>query len=128
METSVDLEKQRIQEIAQEYRGKGYEVTIQPGRGQLPEFLTRYRPHILAHGGGENLVIEVESRTSMMRSRDLRKLARTIEEHPGWRFELVVTNPSEDAPSLDKNGIARATGKIEELLDSIYLEAALLLA
>ncbi len=134
METRVGLEQQRVREIAREYRDKGYEVVIQPGRGQLPDFLANYSPDVLARGEDENLIVEVGSKTSLPGSRDLQELAKVIQEHPGWRLELVVTNPkegalyAEDAPSLNKRGIAEATEKVRELLGSNHLEAALLLA
>ncbi len=52
METRVGLEERRVQEIAREYRDKGYDVVIQPGRGQLPDFLANYSPDVLARGRG----------------------------------------------------------------------------
>ncbi len=134
METRLGFEEQRVHEIAREYRDKGYDVVIQPGRGQLPDFLASYSPDVLARGEDENLIIEVGSRASLAGSRDLQGLAKVIREHPGWRFELIVTNPKEgalyveDAPSLNKQGIAEATEKVRELLGSNHLEAALLLA
>ena len=67
METRVGIEERRVQEIAREYRDKGYEVVIRPGRSQLPDFLADYSPDVLACGENENLIVEVGSRTSLPR-------------------------------------------------------------
>lgn len=44
------------------------------------------------------MIIEVTSRRSLNSSsrQYLQNLAQSVEQHPGWRFELVMTNP-EDA-------------------------------
>jgi uncharacterized protein YutE (UPF0331/DUF86 family) len=46
--------------------------------------------------GEEKVVIEVTSRPSIASAQYLQGLAQAVEEHPGWRVELVMTNP-EDA-------------------------------
>jgi hypothetical protein len=47
METILALERQRARDIAEEYRGKGYEVIEEPLPEQLPDFLSSYRPDLL---------------------------------------------------------------------------------
>jgi hypothetical protein len=132
--TAMDLEKQRIQEIAQEYQAKRYDVTVQPEPSQLPDFLTDYRPDILARREEETVVIEIKSRISLAKSQYLPRLAQAIEERSGWRFELVVINPKdnalslEDARSLEEGDIAHTIKEIKEILKPHHPEAALLLA
>lgn len=89
------VERERLLELAEEYRRKGYEVLLPPVPEELPDFLRGYRPDMIVRRGGEVVVVEVKSRPSIAAAQYLEGLARAIEEHPGWRVELVMTN-SED--------------------------------
>ncbi|MCI0488358.1 MAG: hypothetical protein L0229_17350 [Blastocatellia bacterium] len=129
-----EIEKRRLQEVAKKYENKGYTVFVQPDSSQLPEFLSEYRPDILVKRENENIVIEVKSRGSLAQSSHLKDLAREIQQHPGWRFDLVMANPPEeeayveDARSLDKEDIIRNLKESDELIESNHKEAALLLS
>lgn len=90
------LERSRLLELVTEYRQKGYEVLLSPKPEELPDFLRSYRPDMIVSRGEEKVVIEVKSRPSIASAQYLRGLAQAVEEHPGWRVELVMTNP-EDA-------------------------------
>jgi len=106
METpTANLERERLLKLAEEYREKGYEVFFHPNPEQLPDFLNKYRPDMIVRRGEENVVIEVKSRSSLNSSnQDLRNLAQAVEKHPGWRFELVMTNPEDIMYSLKAEG------------------------
>lgn len=95
---TANIERERLLRLAEEYRDKGYEVSFHPSSEDLPDFLKNYRPDMIARRGNEAVVIEVKSRFSLNSSSTqyLRNLAQVVEQHPGWRFELVMTNP-EDA-------------------------------
>ena len=98
METpTANLERERLLKLAQEYRQKGYEVFFHPNPEELPDFLNNYRPDMIVRRGEENVVIEVKSRSSLNSSSNqyLGNLAQAVEKHPGWRFELVMTNPED---------------------------------
>ena len=130
---SVAMTSQRLAEVAETYRSRGYEVVIEPRGEQLPDFLLRYRPDLLARKDGEAVVVEVKSRTSLARANDLRELALAVQSHPGWKLDLVVTNPqgfaAEDvADSLSEQDVRRITVEAAELLQENRTEAALLLA
>ncbi|MDZ8188298.1 MAG: hypothetical protein RMX96_26015 [Nostoc sp. ChiSLP02] len=100
--SSANLEKERLLKLAEEYRQKGYEVFVRPNSEDLPEFLNNYRPDMIVRRGEENVVIEVKSRSSLSSPSNqyLRNLAQAVEKHPGWRFELVMTNPEDVMYSL----------------------------
>ncbi|MEH1850808.1 MAG: hypothetical protein V7L11_03760 [Nostoc sp.] len=107
METpTANLERERLLKLAEEYREKGYEVFFHPNPEELPDFLNHYRPDMIVRRGEENVVIEVKSRSSLNSSsnQDLRNLAQAVEKHPGWRFELVMTNPKDIMYSLKAEG------------------------
>ena len=103
MTTSTEnTERERLLKLAEEYRDKGYEVLFHPNLEDLPDFLKSYRPDLIVRREDEVVVIEVKSRSSLNSSTQyLRNLAQAVEQHPGWRFELVVAN-SEDATYFSK--------------------------
>jgi uncharacterized protein YutE (UPF0331/DUF86 family) len=94
---TATLEREQLLKLAEEYRGKGYDVSFHPNSEDLPDFLRNYRPGMIVRRGDEAVIVEVKSRSSLdSSSTELRHLAQLVEQHPGWRLELVMTN-SEDA-------------------------------
>ncbi len=89
-----DRELRKTQQLARHYERHGFRVSVQPRGEQLPEFLreSRYRPDLIVEGPEESIVIEVTSRRSAMRLRELSDVSRTIERQRGWEFMLVMTN------------------------------------
>ncbi|MEH2310473.1 MAG: hypothetical protein V7K35_03360 [Nostoc sp.] len=104
--STANLERERLLKLAEEYREKGYEVFFHPNIEDLPEFLNNYRPDMIVRKGEENVVIEVKSRSSLNSSSNqyLGNLAKAVEKYPGWRFELVMTNPEDIMYSLKAEG------------------------
>ena len=97
---TANLERDRLLQLAEEYRNKGYEISFHPNPEDLPDFLKNYRPDMIVRRGDEAVIIEVKSRRSLNSSRQyLQNLAQSVEQHPGWRFELVMTNPEDAAYS-----------------------------
>lgn len=97
---TANLERDRLLQLAEEYRNKGYEISFHPNPEDLPDFLKNYRPDMIVRRGDEAVIIEVKSRHSLNSSRQyLQNLAQSVEQHPGWRFELVMTNPEDAAYS-----------------------------
>ncbi|WP_353260000.1 hypothetical protein [Prochlorothrix hollandica] len=95
--TTANLERERLLQLAEEYHGKGYEIFFHPNPEDLPDFLRNYRPDMIVRRGDEAVIIEVKSRRSLNSSsrQYLQNLAQSVEQHPGWRFELVMTNPED---------------------------------
>jgi uncharacterized protein YutE (UPF0331/DUF86 family) len=93
------LERERLLKVAQEYRQKGYEVILSPKLEELPDFLRDYRylPDMIVRRAEDAAVIEVKSRRSIMSSApNFKKLAEVINANPGWRLELLMTNPEDE--------------------------------
>jgi len=107
---TANLERERLLQLAEEYRNKGYEVVLHPSSEELPNFLRNYRPDMILRRGNEAVIIEVKSRRSLDSSSKqyLQNLAQSVEQHPGWRFELVMTNPEDAAYS------SRAEGSLQQ--------------
>jgi uncharacterized protein YutE (UPF0331/DUF86 family) len=104
--STANLERERLLKLAEEYRHQGYDVLSKPRSEDLPDFLKNYRPDLIARRGHEAVVIEVESRSSLNSSSTqyLRNLAQVVEQHSGWRFELVMVNPEESRYSQTAEG------------------------
>lgn len=131
---TVNIERERLLKLAQEYQEKGYEVSLHPNFDELPEFLRayRYRPDMIVRRGEESVIIEVKSRSSLnISSEQLRTYAKAIEKMPGWRLEFVMINPEEETyssnveRSLKQNEIESQLQTINQL-SSQHLESAFL--
>lgn len=94
---TANIERERLLKLAEEYRDKGYKISIHPNPEDLPDFLRNYSPDMIARREDETVVIEVKSRSSLnsLSAQYLPNLAQVIEQHAGWRFELVMTNPED---------------------------------
>jgi REase_AHJR-like len=134
MEATTLRERQRARAIAAEYRGRGYEVIEQPSPEQLPAFLSGYHPAMLVQKGDEAIIVEVKSRSSLIKDPRIRELARLVQAEPDWNFELVVVgieeqlNAPEGAAPFERDDILRSIEVAERLVASGFSEAALLLA
>lgn len=95
--STATLERERLLQLAEEYRDKGYEIAVHPNPEDLPDFLRNYRPDMIVRREDEAVIIEVKSRRSLnsFPKQYLQNLAQSVEQHPGWRFELVMINPED---------------------------------
>lgn len=132
---TANLERERLLQLAEEYRNKGYEVSFHPNPEDLPDFLRNYRLDMIVRRGDESVIIEVKSRHSLSSSfrEYLQNLAQSVEQHPGWRFELVVTNPEDTVYSSKAEGSLQqpeieARLQIARQLATQHLESAILYA
>lgn len=94
-EKNTQREIKKIKDLSREYEKKGFEVSITPKGSALPHFIKKlnYMPDLIAKSQEETHVIEVSSRDSVERLRELSSIADAIERKRGWRFILVMTNP-----------------------------------
>ena len=131
MQTStLTAAARRVQELAQEYQDRGYQVTVGPEPGQLPEPLARFRPDLVARKSDDAVVVEVKPRGSLS-DPELQKLAKIVREQPGWRFELVLLKPEPGLPGTtawNVEDVAESLRQVGAILGPGYPEAALLLA
>jgi len=131
-----ELEKRRLRKTVREYQAQGYQVTERPAPTELPDFLSEFPPDAIAYGDNETVMIEIMSTASLVELDDLPEIVRKVQEQPGWRFELIVSNPRISTREVDESDNAYANrretyirlGKAQTLLESNQLEAALLMA
>lgn len=130
MEEASSLELVLIHKTAEEYRQKGYEVTVETPLDFLPGFFA----DLVARKGEEVKVIEVKSRASLAASPQIGELARILDSKLGWSLDLVMVGEPErlDSPSgasaYDREDIAGRVEEAEELLRLEYSGAAFLAA
>ncbi|MGD1918924.1 MAG: hypothetical protein ACFCAD_08530 [Pleurocapsa sp.] len=130
-----NLERKQLLKLAEEYRENGYKISFCPNPEDLPDFLKNYRPDLIDHRYDENVVIEVKSRHSLDSSSNqyLRNLAQQIEQHPGWRFELVMINSEEatylaEAKETLQESEIKSRLKIVQKLSEQHSESGIILA
>jgi hypothetical protein len=88
-----DLEQRKTRDVARDYRKAGYTVFIRPEGRQLPDFLFGLQPDLIAISENESVVVEVTTQDGLAGSKELSELTARVNGRPGWRLELVVTNP-----------------------------------
>ena len=127
------LETEKIHQIANEYKNKGYTVYTSPDlNSKLPSFLNNYQPDIYAFNDKENVIIEIKSKGSKFNS-DFKKISESIDKKPNWRMEVIFTNPKDKNilvpknPLLNEEEIQKRTDEVRFLINSNYLEAGFLL-
>jgi Holliday junction resolvase len=88
------LEHRRLLKLAREYREKGYCVTIYPSSDKLPPVLADCSLDLIAVNGSNVVAAEVRSRENLNLngSQDLCRISQSVQQLPGWEFELVITN------------------------------------
>ena len=96
---TVNLAREQLLKVAEEYRNQGYEVAFHPNPEDIPVFLKNYRPDMIVRRGDESVVVQINSASSLNSSSTqyLSSLAEVVEKQQGWRLEFVMINP-EDAP------------------------------
>lgn len=135
MESKYILGIQRkINEIAKDYKSKGYLVNIEPESSKLPNFIKNFRPDIIALSDLDNVVIEVKSSDSKIDFKSLEELANIVNSKENWRFELVFTNPKnrlsieKELNVIDLEKIKNRIVECEYLISNDYFDSSFLLA
>lgn len=131
--TLREMEKERVEALASEYRRKGYDVRIEPTGRELPAFLESFEPDIVATSDHGNIVIEVKSARDYDGD-EVRRLAEALQSEPQWKFEVVLVNlpgapdvPAQEEIAADEQ-VDRLISNAELLAMQNQTEAAALLA
>jgi uncharacterized protein YutE (UPF0331/DUF86 family) len=87
---------------------------------------------MIAIRGEEGVIVEVKSRRSLKNyAKNIQTLAQVVNQHPGWRFDLIIANPENELytdkieDSLQADEI-KSRLKIAQQLTNNYPEAAML--
>lgn len=131
--TTAQMEQEKIEGLASEYRARGYTVHIRPSGDDLPSFLKHFEPDIIATSPAGNVVAEVKS-FPQFNAEEARELAEVVEQNPGWKFEVMLLNPpvAPDVPAqeqlADDEQVTRLLENAETLSNEGHIEAAGLIA
>jgi hypothetical protein len=122
-------EHDQLASVAEQYRARGYTVTVQPSAGERPEFLRDLEPDLVASGFGEHLVIEVKSPRVRADSESFRRLSDAIKRQKGWRLVIVAPPPQQDllpGQSLAPASVAELRKRVQEAreLDRLGMKAS----
>jgi hypothetical protein len=79
-------------QVAEEYRSRGYAVKVEPAGDDLPFDLGSYRPDLVAVRGNDKLLIEVKSSVRRKPLDNLVDAANHVRAHPEWRLLLVTAD------------------------------------
>jgi hypothetical protein len=96
--TTKTQERERLREISEAYREKGYTVSFEPPIEELPDFIKPFRPDMILHRGDEKIIVEVKSKSSLdpATRQQIKYLLEEVKKHPGWHFELILMPTAED--------------------------------
>ena len=134
MEDVAILERERTNEVARNYEDKGYEVQ----RDVELDFVPGFRADLLARKGGETLVVEVKTATSL--AKEAREKTRIddmlekVEAKEGWSTVLHFVGERErlqspeDAEPFDWEDLSPRFADARRALAAGLPDAALLLA
>lgn len=132
---SSSRESQRVTELANEYKSKGYEVLMPHNPRENPDFLKNspYVPDLIVKSEEENLVIEVKSQHTSGTLNQISSIAELVNSQPGWKFVLVFTNPRSKQSTLAQPSAAKAVALLDKsialgLNDQAHIDAAFLFA
>lgn len=128
---TVPSERELLEQVADDYRQRGYDVVREPAPGERPSFLGPLVPDVIAKKGRENLVIEVK-RTKIPRlSHSLRALLEALRKQPDWRLRLVYLGPEGEfemfeVPTLTADEAQQKIDSAASMFESDEQVAALL--
>lgn len=134
MNTSLQaFHDEKTRSLAEQYAKAGFQVSTEPGAGEIPFDLGNYRPDFVAVKGGTGVIVEVKPSSASISIERFHALAEEVARHPGWRFVLVTPDDVEtdsvpglaaDFPSWQK--LIEGVGRSQHLIDTGEHEPALL--
>jgi len=119
----ANIEKSKINELAEQYTRQGYTVTLEPYELDLPFNLDGYRPDLVATKENSGLIVEVKGKLARLPVERFRTIAEEVSRHPGWRFLLVTLD---DVESQNLPGISEDLPQWTQLKDHAYQADGLL--
>lgn len=87
--SSVSRDEIQLSNVAEKYKQLGYKVTVSPPSKELPRFLSKFKPDLVAEGPDESVVIEVKSSGKERGAAYWKELSKVVQRHPRWRLELI---------------------------------------
>ena len=101
----MDLDHE-LRRIAELYSKQGYQVTIRPGKDELPAFARDFTIEILGKRGLEGVLVTVKmNREELAADANVGRYAEVTGSQTGWRFDLAILEGDNPMGQQDKNAI-----------------------
>ncbi len=111
------MEQELLRRVAQQYRGEGFDVVVEPQGDQVPSFASKFRLDMIATRGDEKVVVEVKkNRRELARDPEFLKLSEVINAQPGWRLDLIIT---EGETSVERASLEAEEPSFEQIIGSL---------
>lgn len=80
----------KVKKIAAGYKSQGYNVKADINGYEQPPNFYRHRPDVFAAKGRNKVMVEVETKSSMSRDKDQRKILKKYAKKKNIRFRKVM--------------------------------------
>lgn len=127
------LQKQKIQDTAQQLQERGYRVLTEPSKSDLPFDLGNFVPDLVATKDEQGIVFTIKTSFKRISVDRLQNLAAEIASHKGWRFVLIaLDDEGEDVLPLESKDfpywqdVESRLSKVDILIQSSLFEPAIL--
>jgi len=123
---------QRLNNVAESYRSRGYTVLVRPKPDELPSFAKDFKVEILATGADGNVLASVKATSfDLEADPDVLRYSQIIEKQPGWRFDILVLGPEGGLPKQSRpagepseDDIRRTLDEVERLLQAGFTQSS----
>jgi uncharacterized protein YutE (UPF0331/DUF86 family) len=110
--------EERLNHVADRYRGQGYKVIVRPGPDDLPPFAKDFEVEILATRADGGVLASVKgSPSDLQADPNLSKYAEVIEKQPGWRYDVFVLGPDPQPTPEKRDAREPSEGEVRSSLD-----------
>ncbi len=104
--------EERLNYVADRYKSRGFKVVIRPGPDDLPAFAKDFKVELVATKEDGSVLASVKATRSEFEAEpDLVRYAETIDEQPGWRFDVYVMGPDSPGAGRTRRGKGTAGGR-----------------
>jgi len=123
-----------ISDFASQYESKGYDVILNPGKNELPDFLKDHEVDMIAKNQHESVIVEVK-KPDEPASGSLIGLARLAKEN-GWRLQVISASSRADderesvaaVPLLSQREVEDTLSQAEILTQQGFVAPAMIMA
>jgi hypothetical protein len=118
--------EERLNHVADRYRSQGFDVVVRPGPEVLPPFAKDFKVEILATSEKGNVLASAKASPAALEADpNVPRYAEVTEKQPGWRFDVLVLGPDQQAvpvkvppKDLDEVAIREHLDFVEQMLRS----------
>jgi uncharacterized protein YutE (UPF0331/DUF86 family) len=130
------ISDERLEQVADPYRLRGYAVTVRPSASELPPFAKDFKIEILATRGDGNVLVSVRKNpTEFRKDPDVSRYAEAIDHQKGWRYDIIVleadNRPESEVPGAkepSESDIRKALNDAERMQQAGFVAQSLIAA